>query len=180
MQFRKITVNPKTRLYQRKTGRLVWGVVLFFFGLFGLVTEVQDTYRYDYSGMIIGIAFMFGGLAMVYSATKSNLNLERYHAYNQLIFKKGTFSIDSLARSMDKTYQETLQDLDQLVRKGYLQDMSVNRETRMIEGLFVSKYKAQVQSKMIRCPGCGASNEVIQHETIPCEYCGRKLKYTDS
>lgn len=176
-QIKKINVNNKHRLYERKTARLVWGVLFFFFGLFGFVGDVQDAYIYDYSGLIMGIAFMFGGLAMVYSATKANLNLERYHAYNQLIFKKGVFSIDMLARSMDKTYAETLQDLDLLVRKGYLQDMSVNRDTRMIEGLFVSKYKASVKSKMVRCPGCGANNEVIEHETTECEYCGRKLKY---
>jgi len=97
--------------------------------------------------------------------------------YMTIIGDKKEISIDTLMQNTNKGYDQVLKDLNMLKSKRLLNEYTVNFDKRII--YFNSEEDNQsnsdIISRSVKCPTCGAQNNITSTKDMKCEYCGTVL-----
>ncbi|CAM3639521.1 hypothetical protein ERUR111494_04570 [Erysipelothrix urinaevulpis] len=154
-----------------------FGIVIYLFGFIMWFIETENNYRYSNFQFVLAFIIMVIGLIIVYIGTKRNILSKNYREYYDIIYQNEMFTTEEIASHVGKENKIVIKEIQMLIKLGYFKNIRVNETDNTITGAFVNSIKEMINRKMIRCGGCGASNEVIEHMTTECEYCGRKLSY---
>lgn len=171
---------------------LIIGAFSLLFGIVGFSIEFSE--EPTAIGIVIALIMSFIGIALIYSAVTTKSANVRYKQYIAMIVNQNIQNIDNIASTIKKPYQTVIKDLQKMISKGLLDDAFIDQNSRQI----IMKQNGQppqaqppktteqpqgeqatpqthVQTKSVRCPGCGANNVVTIGVTSPCEYCGTPI-----
>ncbi len=98
--------------------------------------------------------------------------------YMIIIGDKKELSIDTLMQNMNKGYDQVLKDLHMLKSKKFLNNYTVDFDKRIIyfNSEIDNKSSSNIKSRSLKCPACGAQNNVTSARDNKCEYCGTILE----
>jgi transposase-like protein len=132
----------------------------------------------------LAIIFVFIGVLLILKARKIKKQAEKFRKYIDVTVYGGEKSIDNIAGAVGLQYEAVMKDLQHMIDSGYLKNTYINQANREILLKQVVQSHVQpineqaskpIQSKAVRCPGCGANNIVSNSGICECEYCGTPL-----
>lgn len=186
--IRKLATD-KSALMSGKTGSLtVVALFLTIFGGLGFLGMLLDTSGDTegvLGGAIIVIAMMVGGILLLRKASKTKKTAIRYKKYIDIVVNQDVRSLDNISSAVGLPYDVVAKDLQDMINIGYLKDAYINQGNREItlkqhESVIYTQVSvvgqvAAVQTKAVRCTGCGANNVVTVGKVSECEYCGTPI-----
>ena len=182
--IKRVSVDKKAAM---KSGKLVGflGGFCYFIAIAGLISSLTDGNLAD--NLVIIIFFWIAGVFLKKTSKKIKKEAESIKKYLAIIVNGNQREISNIAVSVGKSYENTKNDIQNMINKGYLKNAYINEGTNEI--VFTNN-KVQTQttvmvnaepkantvtSKIVACPCCGANN-TIKGEMGECEYCGSPLK----
>lgn len=172
------------------------GIFYFIMCLTGQTTE-PATFGQALTGLLIFAAI---GSYPCYAGFKYGKIGQIYDKYMPLINESVDGSLDDIAAATGKNYDEVVSDIDVLIKAGCLKDIRIDTTNRVFtsdimnmkktaaakkkimatESEIISrKEKGLLNYKTIKCPNCGATNNVVYGEENVCEFCGSPLENID-
>lgn len=182
--IRKLATD-KSALMSGKTGKLsVIGWVLIVFGGLGFIGIISDTSSGS-SGAITSLAMIIGGVLLLRKVSKTKKTAIKYKKYIDIVVNQNVRSIDNISSAVGLSYDVVAKDLQDMINIGYLKDAYINQGNREItlkqhESVIYTQVSvvgqvAAVQTKAVRCTGCGANNVATVGKVSECEYCGTPI-----
>lgn len=154
---------------------LVAGSLIYAFGLF-LWGQTKKPYAYpEWPDYLIIIFAIVVGLGIVYIISKRNNMIKKYKNYHHIIYQEEIYDLAGIAKYTEQSEDIVYNDIQELIKKEYFNFIRINPLTKTLDGAYIKAQNKKIKRGIIRCMGCGASNEVIENEITECEYCGRKL-----
>ena len=101
------------------------GAALTFFGVMVTGTAIEDmlylfdTLRFWLPEMLQGLAFLAGGLAMLYSGFSMDKSLKRYAKYLSVMGDREAVPVEELARTLGYHASRVESDLQRMIDRGY-------------------------------------------------------------
>jgi hypothetical protein len=101
------------------------GAALTFFGVMVTGTAIEDmlylfdTLRFWLPEMLQGLAFLAGGLAMLYSGFSMDKSLKRYAKYLSVMGDREAVPVEELARTLGYHASRVERDLQRMIDRGY-------------------------------------------------------------
>ncbi len=101
------------------------GAALTFFGVMVTGTAIEDmlylfdTLRFWLPEMLQGLAFLAGGLAMLYSGFSMDKSLKRYAKYLSVMGDREAVPVEELARTLGYSRSRVERDLQKMIDRGY-------------------------------------------------------------
>ncbi len=101
------------------------GAALTFFGVMVTGTAIEDmlylfdTLRFWLPEMLQGLAFLAGGLAMLYSGFSMDKSLKRYAKYLSVMGDREAVPVEELARTLGYSRSRVEKDLQKMIDRGY-------------------------------------------------------------
>ena len=140
------------------------------------------------SSFLAGLFYTAGGAALIYYAQKNKKKVERYKGYIDLVANQKIYSLDTIASTMNISYDIVKGDIQTLISKGTFRGASINELSRCIEmpqieqqptaqgfigGLIEGAATAANTTVTAVCPGCGGTMAAQKGATVECDYCGK-------
>ena len=161
-------------------GRIIGGYIAIGFGLIYLISALTGNIETaegsaNQSGSVTTglIIFLGGGALLLVSGYRAKKRSERYKKYIMAVYNKKQTDIDSIARDEKESPQMVIETLKIMVGSGFFPGCYVDENLRKL--ILPKPSEPAAVSKVIKCPGCGASNTVIVGKVGECEYCGSPL-----
>lgn len=185
----KKLATDKSALMSGKTGVLL-AVALFLIvfggmGFLGMLLDTSGDSEGVVGGAIIVIAMIVGGILLLRKALKTKKTAVKYKKYIDIVVNQNVRSIDNISSAIGLPYDAVAKDLQDMINIGYLKDAYINQGNREITlkhhepvsytQTSVVGQAAAVETKAIRCTGCGANNVVTVGKVSECEYCGTPI-----
>lgn len=155
-------------------------IVLILFGIVG-ISEYYS--KNDSSDLILAIfIFIIPGLICGYFALKRTKKLKIYNKYSSYINIRKKVSIDEMCNNLNMPYDTTINILTEMINKkvidAYIADDKIilNGVYDTNENLTTNPTTKKEETKIVKCPECGAKNTVTVGKTKECEYCGTLLQ----
>lgn len=179
----KKLATDQSALMSGKTSKLPvvgWGLIAF--GVMGFFVEFSDTP--DASGLMLGLAFVIGGVLLILKVSKTKKTAVKYKKYIDTVVNQNIRSIDNIASIVGLPYDVVAKDLQDMIDAGYLKDAYIHQSNReiILKQQETATYTQETytdqtapQTKAARCPGCGANNVVIVGQVSECEYCSTPI-----
>ncbi len=101
------------------------GAALTFFGVMVTGTAIEDmlylfdALRFWLPEMLQGLAFLAGGLAMLYSGFSMDKSLKRYAKYLSVMGDREAVPVEELARTLGYSRSRVERDLQKMIDRGY-------------------------------------------------------------
>lgn len=179
--IKRVSVDKKTAM---GAGKLIGGIGIASYCIagIGLIACISDGFGSDDIMMIL--FFGIAGFVLQKVSKKIKRDAEDVKKYLSVIVNGNERQIDVIASSMSKSYDVAKNDIQKLINKGYLKNAYINEGTREIvlpniiqeqSGDMTNTSSANVETKIIACPCCGANNTIVG-DMGECEYCGSPLK----
>lgn len=155
-------------------------VIVLFFGL-GLAAFMEQWILEGQNqavAMIICIAFVLLGLWCLSVAIRELRLLSRCRQYASALCLGQVDTVTALAASLRMDSGRVYTDLQQLIRKGYLQNISVDASgNRIVLPAFLTAKGSQENQTGITCicAACGGVTVLRGSRSGICEYCGSKI-----
>lgn len=150
--------------------------------LIGIVGMSEFSSSNDSSDLILAIfLFIIPGAICGYFAWKRNNKSKIYNKYANYINIRKKVGIDELCNNLNTPYDTTINILTEMISKkiidAQLKDDKVilNGVYNPIENISINNIEEKEETKIVKCPECGAKNTVIVGQTKECEYCGTIL-----
>lgn len=83
-------------------------------------------------------------------------------------------SLDRMPEIEDQIFKE----IEYLDSKGLINGISLNKETRQISYYTIEKHNVSHEAVTIKCPHCGAINDVNKNVPSLCSYCKKEILYS--
>lgn len=179
----KKLATDQSALMSGKTSKLPvvgWGLIAF--GVMGFFVEFSDTP--DASGLMLGLAFVIGGVLLLLKVSKTKKTAVKYKKYIDTVVNQNVRSMDNIASILALPYDVVAKDLQEMIDIGYLKDAYIHQSNReiILKQQETATYTQETytdhtapQTKAARCPGCGANNVVIVGQVSECEYCSTPI-----
>lgn len=183
--YKRVSIDRKAGLSVGKTMCTV-GYVFIAFSLFALWACVSEGITSD-DVVIIGI-FLTGAIALVFYGKKIRAKAERFKKYLAVIINGKQYQIDTIASSINVSYDIAKKDIQEMIDKGYFNGAYINEGTHtlvlvnnqgnvnnqnVIEDNHNDNYTVHAP-KLVTCKCCGANNNVYG-DNDECEFCGSLL-----
>lgn len=151
-------------------------------------SEASNDFASNFVGMLI-VFYIPGGI-LIYLGIRKHKKFESYKQYLDFIAMRKSVSIDSICRELGKDYKQVNKDIAEMVRykiiDGYIDENNNfttkeynnainNNMNNYTNNYNIQQVEAKKQTKIVKCPECGAKNVITVGETKECEYCGTKL-----
>lgn len=182
----KKMVDEKTKYIENGKSLRKFGY--FFFGFAILMTIAYLGGGTEESPSTIGDAILvlviFGSLGLPFY-TIGNKYIGRGKRYKTYIsmMNKGDLSIDSLSSAVGLKYEKTVEELQKMIDDGLYMGAIIDEDERRvlvqpsIKRNSVSNLSfVPNQKKVVKCPNCGATCNIIVGISNECEYCGTPLE----
>lgn len=191
------------RLQRIGWAMVVLGIIYIFMGLAGQLTELSES-----AATIVIFDLIFLGIG-IWSITKGkymSIQGEKHNRYISVI-NGGQTNLNAISSAVSVPYQIVVKDLQKMIEDGILENAYIDLTTREIvlsynnenakdgyrEELQKESYeepkqkpqseqeirKQAVRRKVIKCPFCGANNEVVEGRSNRCEYCESPMDFPD-
>lgn len=171
-------------------GTAIVGWVFFAFGIIYTIEGLTGGLETRSGGSIAGGVLMMlilccgGGIALVSHGGKYKKLGLAYAKYAAVIAESPDGSLDQIAASLPRTYDQTCSDLQELLNAGFFPGCYIDRNSRSFvspaekRGAAAENRTANQKSSapaVIKCPNCGGINAVTD-DRAECEYCGSPLR----
>ena len=83
-------------------------------------------------------------------------------------------SLDRMSEIEDQIFKE----IEYLDSKGLINGISLNKDTKQISYYTIEKHNVSHEAVTIKCPHCGAINDVNKNVKTACKYCKGEILYT--
>ena len=179
----KRTSLDKTAVMKSSSGKglNITAIVLIVLGGFGIIGSFDP---FDFGSLVIFLFFIAGGFVLLNKAKKIKAEGETIKKYLAIIVNGGERQIDAVASATGKQYDVVKNDVQKMIDKGFLKNAYINENTREIVLASAStsnmnadtttSTSANVQTRVVACPCCGANN-TVSGNLGECEYCGSPL-----
>lgn len=136
---------------------------------------------------LTGVATLLFGLFLIVCGLQWTVMWQTAKRYDVILSKGAEMTIDHLASAAQEKPNETKENISLLVKKGVLTGVAIDESDRRI---IVSSANSSnpgsnppapmgspvmPATKVVKCSGCGAVNEVRSGSTGMCEHCGSAL-----
>lgn len=168
----------ETRILLKKKIRMIIGGVGAVFFAVGFIPGVMD--GVDDPGSTVALCgFMVAVFAFIfYTGFKAGKMLELAQRYSQIFAgdEDGLVTYGELARAMNMTESQIAKQLEDLFRKNYFKDATLE-----LNGGAPRVRLANTSGKndgfiTMKCPHCGGTNKLRTGTSGVCEYCGGAIK----
>lgn len=137
-----------------------------------------------------GFAFIAFGAFLIVCGLEWRVLLKERRIYLTFIGANAAATVSDLAQANNSSEKTVKDNLGLMIKKGMVRNLAINEQNGAIvsnSGMNGAKGPAsssapaapaasQAPEKVaMRCPGCGAPNEITKGETTACEYCGSPL-----
>ena len=179
----KRTSLDKTAVMKSSSGKglNITAIVLIVLGGFGIIGSFDP---FDFGSLVIFLFFIAGGFVLLNKAKKIKAEGETIKKYLAIIVNGGERQLDAVASATGKQYDVVKNDVQKIIDKGFLKNAYINENTREIVLASAStpnmnadtttSTSANVQTRVVACPCCGANN-TVSGNLGECEYCGSPL-----
>ncbi len=182
--YRRMT-EDKTEIlkYSKKVNAL--GCILIAIGIMYIfvMLDSQVISEGNNVGFLIFLIILFigGGIKTLNGAGKMRKKGIMYKKYISLINGNQT-NIDIIAESVFVTYETAVNDLQEMINVGFFPNAYINESIGEIilpgRPIVIERIIEQpIRRKIIKCPNCGASKEVLEGQSMKCDYCDSPLAY---
>ena len=170
-------------------GWVLLGFALIYL-MMGITGELELEDGSSTVGSVITSLLIFGGSGLL-CLKKGSFYLERgtkYNRYLAIIHAGNDLKIDNIAASYPTTFEEAVQDLQEMIDAGYFSNsyIDVNRRELVMPKnpttnnlnnttVFTTPTESTEQLRPSSCPNCGAPNTKATSTLVECEYCGSML-----
>ena len=183
----RINSSKKTMFDGSKTIKICYGV--------GAVLILIGLSTFSNKHILSGLFYIAGGAALIYFGIQNKKKVERYKGYIELVANQKVYSIDTIANTMNVTYDLAKEEIGKLISKGSFRGATINELTRSIDIVQVQQpihmqpsMQAMAQNMIngymeaapaaavnvtATCPGCGGTMAAQKGATVECDYCGK-------
>lgn len=159
--------------------RTFYGIGCILFGIFGFFTEITDKGEDRITGIILALAFIFGGIVLFKKSSEAKKYFTRVKQYMSMLQNDPITEINHIAEVCSINSELVKNDILKMIDERYLigayidnqsnrvvfNDTSSNNENGFTKQTFVT----------VKCSGCGAENRIKQGGSGECEYCGSPI-----
>lgn len=177
--IKRVSVDKKTAMAAGKFIGLL-GIAAYGIAVIGLLCCIGEGLEGE--DIIMILFFGAAGFALRRYAKSVATEAESIKQYLSIIVNGNVRQLDAIASTVGKTYDVVHQDVEKMIRKGYLKNAYINENIREIvlpSRTPVQQNNANVnvamQPRVVSCSCCGANN-TIYGSAGECEYCGSPLK----
>ena len=183
----RINSSKQTMFDGSKTTKICYGV--------GAVLILIGFSTFSGKHILSALFYIAGGAALIYFGIKNKKKVERYKGYIELVANQKVYSIDTIANTMNVTYDLAKEEIGKLISKGSFRGATINELTRSIDIVQVQQpvrmqpaMQAMAQNMIngymesapvsaanvtATCPGCGGTMAAQKGATVECDYCGK-------
>lgn len=169
---------------RKKKSAFIGGGILtafFAFGLIGALTgavSVEGSSKTD--GMLVFICCLIPSALWLLSGLRKLHNIDLARRYNVIFMcdEDGFVTADELAKQTGKPLMKVFKEIDELLRKGYLCNCSLQNTGKagvMLAGAKINNSEAQGGFISVKCKCCGGTSRIRAGFSGKCEYCGSAL-----
>ncbi len=159
------------------------GIVMICFGVLGLFGSMPDVEPFDIAMVAFFIA---GGVVLMRKSVKMKAEGNEIKKYLSIIVNHSVREIGSIASAMGKTEEKTMDDIQNLIDRGYLKNAYIDLRIGQIvlasdsvNNSAVAQAQAQAREdlrpRVVTCKCCGANNTVVG-PVGKCEYCDSPIQ----
>lgn len=112
-----------------------------------------------------------------------NYEGRKFQKYIAIVINQGEKSIEKISGAAGVPMQETREDLQKMIDRGYFPNTYIDAATSEIilpdrkeRDLAAYEQEKQKNYRVITCQGCGAQEKIAEGQTNNCEYCGSLLQ----
>lgn len=136
------------------------------------------TFTTKYYGLCLAV-----GVTVIIISIFIKRKAKKHQKYIDLVANRGYDDLDKISSMMKLAKSIVIDDLEYLIKKGYLEDYEVRRtENRIVHYIAERERKRREEEQMrvtpksIKCKNCGGTN-MIAEKIIKCNYCGSYIEY---
>lgn len=178
----KKMVNEKTRYVENGKALKIFGYFFFGFAILGTIMNLDSESLSIIDNVSSGLIVFSFGLPFYLIGNKYIKRGKRYKMYISMM-NKGDLSIDSLSKAVGLKYEKTVDDLQKMIDDGFYRGAILDEDGRriIIQQNIQNESISNVsfipnQKKVVKCPNCGATCNIIVGISNECEYCGTPLE----
>lgn len=119
------------------------------------------------------------GIAMVLKSKKMEKLRNRAEVYAMCLADKPESELSEIARTMNISLEQVVSELDELIRKDYLNNIYIDRAESRVKILSKEKGGLKLVNgyRFVTCKSCGGSNRITGDcAGKRCNYCKAELK----
>lgn len=157
--------TEKYETITKETGKLFWKKIT--------EEKIYFTFSQRLPYLILAIILIPLAVLFLISAFKLGQMPGRYQKYSAIIKGNEKLRIQHIAEITNKHPRKVINDIQNLINSGYIDDYYIDHK----QGLLIDKSSLAYSNlkKIIKCPKCGANNEIILGVTSYCIYCDSLL-----
>ena len=194
---RRLTEDKTETLRNSRTVNVL-GWILVVLGLIYLLLGFTGGLKSENGESVVGMIvimvalFLGGGLLTLRGAKRMRILGERYNKYCQIIYANQT-DLVTIANAAGVSAETAQKDLRDMIDSGFfpgayidltLQEVILpgsrnkNQQVNMQQPA-QQTIQNEPRRKVVKCPNCGASNEVVEGITKECEYCETPIAFEE-
>lgn len=157
-------------------------LVLMILGVFSVFSAFSSygTIGTFFYGMLL---FALPGILLYIKSQSMKEEGRKFQMYIAIVINQGEKSMEKISRAVGVTIQETREDLEKMIDRGYFPNTYIDAATSEIilpdrkeRDMAAYEEEKQKNYRVITCQGCGAKEKIAEGQTKKCEYCGSLLQ----
>lgn len=158
------------------------GWIIAVFSVFILAVGLSEIHEpLDVGMCIFFFIFLAVGIFLILKGIARKKLIAKYRLYTSLLSQDPYKSLDRLSTITNESVDTITVNIKKMLSCGLLHNIGINYDKNCLIDLDPNKvqpidgsYNSKVAPKfvVVKCPGCGALNRIIEGTTTKCEYCG--------
>ena len=163
----------KTAILNKGRTILPASLLLILFGAVGLSIFFDGGDGYDLG---VAIAFLVGGIYLLWLSISSMRKGKRFKRYIGLIVNQSQDSLDQIAGIIKQPYDRVAKDLQEMIDKDYFTGSHIDYQKRQFVFICPNTPLVNAREVVVNCKHCGAVNKGYEGQVTKCEYCDSYLQ----
>lgn len=161
----------------------ILGAVLVALGIFYVISSLTGDKNPNAGEKMAGslplavALFVGGGITLLILGLRLQKKAVRYARYVAIVHAMDPISLDQVAASYPRSYEQVCEELQEMLDAGYFKGGSLDLQNRNLHVSRTEQNRADAGSspRLVQCPGCGAVRSITGSGPVECEYCGLPL-----
>jgi len=172
----RFLTNDRTNLMRNSNIMRNFGIGFVVFGGLALVSSLSSTSQAADDGtssliglLVMSVLFVAGGVLMILQSNKIKAYAKKYKQYIDLVINHEIDGIPRIAEIIGKDQRTVQDDLQEMINKEFFPSAFIDLQNNRIA--MPGRPVPTVNTRILKCQYCGATNVVDDNQLALCMYC---------